>query len=135
MAEKQNYNTKARKYILQYLETCMETTVGAADILEFLNKNGISVNLTTVYRYLNKLTAERKVIKITEAKTQRSVYQLIRHKKSCDDHLHIKCTKCGKLIHLECEFIDKIKEHIFEDHGFHLECSGSILYGVCDKCK
>lgn len=131
----QNYNTKARKYILGYLENSTDTTVCAADILEFLNKNEISVNLTTVYRYLNKLTAEHKVIKITESKNGRSVYQLVKHKKSCDDHLHIKCTKCGKLIHLDCGFIEEFKEHIFKDHGFTLKCSGSILYGICDECK
>ena len=135
MAEKHNYNTKARKYILEYLESCGDNTVCAADILDFLNKNGVSVNLTTVYRYLSKLTAEHKVIKITEAKSQKSVYQLIKHKKSCDNHLHIKCTKCGKLIHLDCGFIEQFREHILMDHGFFLECSGSILYGICDECK
>ncbi len=135
MQRKQAYNTKARKYILEFLENCGESTVGAADILKYLNENGVSINLTTVYRYLNKLTLEHKVIKITEAKSQRSVYQLISHKKSCDTHLHIKCTKCGKLIHLDCGFIEKFKEHIFKEHGFLLQCSDSILYGICEDCN
>ena len=131
----QNYNTKARKFILEYLVNSTDTTVCATDVLEFLNKNGVSANLTTVYRYLNKLLTEHRLIKITDSKTGRSVFQLVKHKKSCDNHLHIKCTKCGKLIHLDCEFIDRIKEHILNDHGFTLECTDSILYGICDECK
>ncbi len=134
MPEKQDYNTKARQIILKYLEDKREGTVSAADILAHLEKNGLSVSHTTVYRYLNKLNAERKVLKFVEDETQVSVYQFIGTDKDCDEHIHIKCTVCGRLIHLDCGFMHDIKEHLYSSHGFELQCDGSILYGVCREC-
>ena len=46
-----------------------------------------------------------------------------------------KCVKCGKIIHLECHFMEEISHHIEESHGFTLQCKNSILYGVCKECK
>lgn len=135
MTEKQNYNTKARRFILEYLESCGDTTVSAADILQYLKGLSVSVNLTTVYRYLNKLTREKRLVKIVDEKGNKAVYQLVGHKKSCDEHIHIQCSNCGKLVHLDCGFMDDFKNHILKEHGFKLKCSGSVLYGLCAECR
>lgn len=135
MPEKQNYNTKARKVILEYLESRGSNTVSAQDIISHLSDTGISVNPATVYRYLNKLTAEHSVLKFVEDETQVSFYQFIGKEKSCDRHIHIKCIKCGKLIHLNCSFMHDITEHLYTNHGFTLQCEKSILYGICRECE
>ncbi len=135
MPEKQNYNTKARKYILDYLSKIKDSTVSAADIVKGINENENLINQATVYRYLNKLTEEKKLLKFTDEETQKSVYRLALTNGDCDGHLHIKCTECGKVFHLECEFMEEIKTHLFNDHNFALKCDRSILYGVCDKCR
>jgi len=102
---------------------------------DFLNKNGISVNLTTVYRYLTKLTREHKVIKFKREDGQGALYQLAATQKSCDEHIHVQCVNCGKLLHLDCGFMDELKKHILHDHGFEIKCSGSVIFGVCSNCK
>lgn len=130
----QNYNTKARKMILEFLENNSETTVCVTEIMDYLTTKGLTVNLTTVYRYLNKLTSEQKVIKLSGEDGQKAVYQLIHHQKTCDEHIHTQCIKCGKLIHLECDFMNELKTHLREGHGFELKCKGSILYGLCEDC-
>lgn len=135
MTENRSYNTKSRKYILEFLKNNRDTTVSVSDILEYLSGKGISVNFTTVYRYLSKLTLERKVIKITDESGQRAVYQFTGHKTDCDEHIHIQCTECGKLEHIECDFMEHIKNHLYEGHGFTIKCDGSILYGICADCK
>lgn len=135
MTENRSYNTKSRKYILEFLKQNRDTTVAVSDILDYLSGKGISVNFTTVYRFLNKLTLERKVIKLSDEGGQRAVYQFIGHKNSCKDHIHIQCTKCGKLEHIECDFMEHIKNHLYEEHGFTIKCDGSILYGICGDCK
>lgn len=135
MAEKQNYNTNARKYILKYLEANHDTTVTAADISDYLSKNGLNVNITTVYRYLNKLTAEQCVVKFPSKNGSGSIYQLKQSDKACHEHIHVKCIKCGRLIHLDCGFMTEIENHLSKDHNFTLSCDGSILYGICNLCK
>lgn len=135
MVEKRNYNTKSRRYINEYLYGKKESTVSATDIIEYLNSKGVAVNPATVYRYLNKLNLERKVIKFTDKETQTSVYQVISNNNSCDEHIHIKCKRCGKLSHLDCGFMEDFSNHLSDHHGFSLQCEGSILYGICKDCK
>lgn len=135
MPRKQNYDTKARRYILEYLKGLGESTVSAADILNFLQTKGEKISLTTVYRYLSVLSEEKKVIAFSEGKGGKNVYQFVKSDNSCDGHLHIQCKNCGRLIHLNCEFMNELKSHIESEHGFSLECTESILYGICKECR
>ena len=64
-----------------------------------------------------------------------ALYQFAEPARNCDSHLHLQCVKCGKVIHLDCHFMDEINEHIEEHHGFSIICKGSILYGTCEKCR
>lgn len=132
---KQGYNTKSRRLILEYLESKKDTTVSVGDIIDYLAFSGESVNPTTVYRYLNKLTAEKKVLKFSEDDGSKAVYQIAGHKHDCDGHIHIQCTECGKLLHLDCDFMDDFKEHLLNEHNFSLKCEKSLIYGICKECR
>ena len=134
MPGKQDYRTKPRTMILDFLKTKHDGTVSATDILAHFTEQSVSINPATVYRYLNKLTAEGQVLKYTEDATQKSVYQYVGAGHSCKDHIHVQCVRCGKLLHLECDFMHRINDHLRQDHGFILQCDGSILYGVCEQC-
>lgn len=129
-----SYNTKSRKYILEFLEQNSDVTVSAKDIYEFVISKDSSINRATVYRYLSKLEEEKRVIKFSEAPSKKAVYQIV-NDYGCDGHLHIKCVECGRLLHLDCGFMDELKEHLSQKHEFTLKCSGSILYGVCKDCS
>ena len=52
----------------------------------------------------------------------------------CEQHLHLQCTKCGRIFHLECDFMGEIAMHIQREHGFYIECKKSIIYGICKDC-
>ena len=132
---KQNYNTKAKKYILEYLSLKNDKAVNAGDILQFLKSKGENINITTVYRCLNRLSEQKKIIKFTETDSNRAVYQLSNIDNECENHLHIQCKNCGKILHLDCGFLNDFQHHIMEHHGFLLEYSGSILYGICNDCR
>ena len=120
---------------LDFLKSNSDRTVTAADIDEHLKKCDSEVNITTIYRYLDKLASEGTVIKYVAEKGGKAVYQYVEQGHKCDEHLHIKCVKCGCIVHLECAFMDEIAEHILRDHGFALQCKNSILYGTCEKCR
>ena len=64
----------------------------------------------------------------------RAVYQYVGERRHCEDHLHLQCTKCGCIIHLDCRFMDEIAEHVLREHGFSIQCRNSIIYGLCEKC-
>ncbi len=128
------YNTAARSRILGFLMENKDRTVNANDILKVLNDGGNEVNITTIYRYLDKLTESGQVMKYVAENGTRAVYQYVEHDHHCEEHLHLQCTKCGAIIHLDCSFMDEIAEHISLEHGFQIQCRNSIIYGVCRNC-
>ena len=135
MARSDGYNTRTRQLILDYLINNCQHAVSASNILEHLEAQGASPNPTTVYRYLDKLAKDGTVIKYVAEKGCQAAYQYVEPGRGCEQHLHLKCVKCGKIIHLECHFMEEISHHIEESHGFTLQCKNSILYGVCKECK
>lgn len=130
-----SYATTSRKNMLNFLEQNRDRTVTASDMDQYLKEHHCEVNMTTIYRYLDKLTKEGTVMKYVAEKGSQAAYQYVEHGHHCDAHLHLKCTECGRIIHLECGFMDEISEHIYNDHGFELQCKNSILYGICRECR
>lgn len=135
MAEGSGYATASRKKILEYLKESSERTVTAADIDAYLREGGNEVNITTIYRYLDKLAKEGTVMKYVAEKGGKAVYQYVGAGNRCEEHLHIKCVKCGRIVHLNCAFMEEIYEHLLKDHGFTLQYKNSILYGTCAACR
>ena len=135
MAGENHYATASRRKILEILKESKDKTVTAAQIGEQLRQMDSEVNITTIYRYLDRLEKDGTVISFVSGKGSQAAYQYVEPGRGCEQHLHLKCVKCGKIIHLECHFMEEISHHIEESHGFTLQCKNSILYGVCKECK
>ena len=129
------YATASRKKILEYLMENHSRTLTVSDIDNYLKECGNEVNLTTIYRYLDKLEKEGTVMKYVAEKGSQATYQYVEAGHDCDGHLHLQCVKCGQVIHLECHFMHEILEHVEKEHGFVMQCKNSIIYGMCNTCK
>lgn len=130
----EGYNTKTRQLILDYLIANREHAVSAANILEELERQDAAPNPTTVYRYLDKLASEQRVMKYVADKGEKAVFQYVGEGQHCHEHLHLKCVRCGQILHLDCHFMDEVRGHLQAEHGFALQCEGSVLYGLCRAC-
>ena len=75
MARSDGYNTRTRQLILDYLINNRQHAVSASNILEHLEAQGASPNPTTVYRYLDKLAGEQRIMKYVADKGERAVCQ------------------------------------------------------------
>lgn len=135
MAEKSSYKTANRAKILKYIQDNRDRAVTVSDIDSYLKDENSGVNITTIYRYLDKLTKEGKIIKYVAEKGGMTNFQYVENGHKCDEHLHLKCKECGGVIHLECSFMNEISKHINEHHNFSLQCKNSVIYGICKKCK
>lgn len=133
--EKKSYNTKNRSMILEFLKANQEIMVSAKDILHYLQSNGVEVNRSTVYRYLNQLCSDKLAMKYVDNDEGKTVYQYVQENHDCDGHIHLKCVVCNQIQHLDCHFMDEIRTHLKVDHKFNLICDGSVMYGICDNCK
>ena len=118
--------------ILDYIINNQQHAVSASNILEHLEQEGASPNPTTVYRYLDKLAGEQKIMKYVADKGEKAVFQYVDEGQHCREHLHLKCVRCGRIQHLDCHFARCA--HLMADHGFTLQCEGSVLYGLCRTC-
>ena len=134
MKERKSYTTKNRLVILDYLKVNCSTTISAADTKKHFEEKEISVNTTTIYRFLDKLCAENIIIKYSDVNSDKAVYQYAGEQGNCREHLHLKCIKCGKVMHLDCGFMDELRKHIMAEHHFQLQCSGDLLHGLCEEC-
>ncbi|MDO5590178.1 MAG: transcriptional repressor [Lachnospiraceae bacterium] len=134
MAERKTYTTKTRTEILEYLKQNWSVTVSVSDIKKHLEEKEIKANTTTIYRYLDKLLAEHVIIKYADKGMERAVYQYSGETGHCVTHLHLKCVKCGKIFHLDCGFMDEIRDHLMKNHHFRLLCEGDLLHGICGDC-
>ena len=127
--EKRKYNTEQRKKLLLFLMSNKDKFLSAEDVEKYVEKEKMNVGLTTIYRFLNSLEKQGKVR--VELKEHTKYYQYISDE--CEHHYHLKCKKCGKITHLDCEELEEIKKHILEEHKFIIDSKFEI-YGICGKC-
>lgn len=130
----EGYRTRSRQAIWEYLNLRRDATVTVRDILDFLAQRGEEVSPTTVYRYLDRLAAEKRVLKYASDDGRHSSYQLADDRGNCSEHLHLKCSACGRVMHLDCEITGKFIDHVLREHDFSLRCENSVLYGLCRDC-
>lgn len=123
-----NYNTKQKSLILSCLIKNKERCITVNDIVKYLDVNNTKVGITTIYRYLEYLSSIKRIKKFNENNI--SKYQYIDD--MCLIHSHLKCNKCGKLIHLDCSEISELGLHVLDHHGFKMD---NIIYGVCSECE
>ena len=118
MARSDGYNTKTRQLILDYL----------------INNRQHAVSAANIQQHLDKLAGEQRVMKYVADKGEKAVFQYVDENRHCREHLHLKCTGCGRIYHLDCRFMDEVRAHLMAEHGFALQCEGSVLYGLCRAC-
>ncbi len=135
MIRKESYKTKNRQQILEFLKMQKDRSISVSEIKANMEQNGYEVNLSTIYRYMDKLVEEGSVMKYTSKKGEKSGFQYIEPEHNCHCHLHLQCIQCGKIMHLNCCFMEEIEMHIKEYHGFTIQCDNSILYGMCQDCQ
>ena len=135
MEKEISYKTVNRKKILDYLIENKERTVSAKDIQTHLNELDLSVNVSTVYRYLDKLTKDGIINKFSDNEGKQAVFQYTGPENDCTHHIHLQCVKCGSVTHLDCGFMSEISEHVMKHHQFSIICKNSVLYGICSECS
>lgn len=133
MTKMGGYKTKQREKIEEvFALSGGHETVDS--LFEKLNESGENIGRTTVYRTLEKLESEGKARKYAASPGESVCYQYIFSAHQCNEHFHLKCEVCGKLIHIECDHISELSRHINETHNFKVNNLKTVLYGVCEQC-
>jgi Fur family ferric uptake transcriptional regulator len=127
------YNTRQRELIFELLMENCDKHMTADDVANSLLYKGNAVGKSTVYRYLDKLVESGEVRKYIVEEGKSACYQYVGRSERCSNHF--KCSGCGELLHIDCEYLDRVGEHVFEQHGFRLSNEKTVLYGTCLNCR
>ena len=130
------YKTKHREEILNYLKTIPGVHFTAADICRHFKEQGKNIGTSTVYRQIEQLVSEGLVKKYIIDESSSACFEYIDPDGNCCQNscFHCKCEKCGKLIHMECREIELLQSHFMEHHGFRIDPTRTVFYGVCSDC-
>lgn len=126
------YKTKQKEllyfYFLEHQDSCL-----TAQELKHIFKEQ-KIGLTTIYRCLQELEEEHIIHRYIGEKNRSSTYQYHKNIKDVDSHYHLQCTKCHALIHLECDSIKTLTNHIEIEHHFRIDPMKTTIYGLCNQC-
>ena len=125
------YNTEQRAALLSFLTENPDKTFSAKEIAQALA--GRNISKSSVYRNIAELEAEQKIKRVTKAGSHESFYQFCGNA-SCRNHIHLSCTKCGKIFHMEHEQTERLLNALESSDGFELSVGETTLYGVCREC-
>ena len=129
------YNTSGKKALVRFLAAHDDRQFTVEELFAALTAEEIRIGKSSLYRLLERLCAEGAVRKFKQEQSDASLFQYIGSDAECAHHLHLKCSECGKLVHLHCDMSAELVEHIFHDHGFSIDRKRSVLYGICRECE
>ena len=134
---KGRYNTKQREEVLSFLQSMPGKHITVNDICNYFTESGVTVGMTTIYRHLDKLVEEGTVKKYILDASSSACYEYVDTHSACKENgcTHLKCTNCGKLIHLHCDDLKATERHILEEHGFKADMTRTVIYGLCENCQ
>ena len=138
MAVKGQYKTKHRGELLEYLETVAGKHITVNEICDYFKEKGSPIGVATVYRQLEKMVNEGLVSKYVIDPNGPACFEYnpadgTEVERECC--YHCKCEKCGKLIHLHCDEMEEIQQHLMEHHQFRLNAIRTVFYGICEQCN
>lgn len=131
------YQTEQKKLLMAYLSSNSQRQFSAEDLAEIFDDGGEGggvLGKSTIYRLVVQLTEDGFLRRFPKEKGRGWLYQY-HGRGDCEGHLHLKCTSCGALLHLECGMGKELLDHVAAMHGFMVDNSASVLYGVCARCR
>ncbi len=124
------YNTAARTALIEFLKENSERAFTIEEICDAILCDGHGKS--TVYRLASKLVDSACLRRISDGKSRKVTYQFVGGD-GCSEHLHLKCSGCGKLIHLDAEISHALGDTLKKSRGFTLD-EASLIFGKCKDC-
>ncbi len=134
VAVKTAYRTRQQEELLGYLKATPGEHHTVAQIRDHFSFSDRPIGTTTIYRHLERLVDDGSVKKYVLETGDCACYEYVQEAGNCGAHFHCKCEKCGRLIHLDCDELCGIREHLKGRHGFIWDSGKTVFYGICENC-
>ena len=127
------YNTAGKQQIVAFLSKHREHDFTIEQIVDGLSASDDAPGKSTVYRIIGRLLESGEIRRFESKQNSNFVYQYVERTPECEHHFHLKCVKCGRLMHMDCEKMADVKEHILKEHGFIIG-GEQVINGICSSC-
>ena len=130
------YQTEQKRILLAYLEAHREEAFTIEELCERLREEPVILNppgKSTVYRIIPRLVEDGLVKRFVKGNSRRFVYQMVCGE-HCDRHLHMKCSVCGRLYHMEDQESEALLCQVMRKHHFQVDERQTVLFGQCEGC-
>lgn len=135
MAAKGGYRTRQQDELLHFLKENPGMHHTAAQIRDHFARQDQPIGTATIYRQLERFVEDGTVRKYLLETGDSACYEYVGRGSGCSGHFHCKCERCGRLIHMDCEELKEIREHLLTHHGFEWNSGKTVFYGICDQCR
>lgn len=131
-----HYQTEQKKILLAYMKAHSDRAFTIEELCEQMKEE---LNLktvpgkSTVYRVMPELVEEGQVKRFVKGNSRKFLYQMMCGD-HCSRHLHMKCSVCGKLYHMEDEESEALLLQVMQKHHFQVDEGKTILFGQCESC-
>ena len=128
------YNTEQKKLLLDFLEKNHDSAYTIEEISTELKAKGASVGKSTVYRLMTRLVKEKRVKRQLASGSRKAIYRIVLDE-HCHNHLHLQCTECGKVLHLDEKISDELLDTVKKLNAFAISEEDTVLMGRCATCS
>ena len=125
------YRTEKREALASFLRSHQKEAFSLEELCEILCPDG--KGKSTVYRLIAQLTDEG-ILRRFSREGGGISYQYIGGD-ACGAHLHLRCTACGRVIHLEGGAAAPLGTLLEKEYGFRLNEGRTVLLGLCADCR
>ena len=119
--------TKQRRIILEELRK-VQTHPSADEVYEMVRKRLPKISLATVYRNLNLLSSCGLIRTLTSASSQ------MRFDGNPENHYHLRCVKCDRIVDLPIEMFAGLDECVQNTTGHVVFEHNLEFQGICRSC-
>lgn len=126
--------TPQRRAILKVIIECEGKHLTVEELYDFVKQKCPEIGLATVYRTIQLLEQIGVIYKVDLKDDGCSRYELV-HEDETHQHHHLICTKCGKIIEVEHDWLESLEKKIEEKYDFSIQNHSVKFYGLCNECK
>lgn len=127
------YLTRQRKLLVDFFKAHCDEQLTVREIAECPELKD-KISLSALYRNIDKMLLDGIIQKYAKGSGREFVYQYIDAEK-CAWHLHLKCTACGRIIHLDDSSTEAVRSMLKTKNCFSINEHKTILYGLCELCS
>ena len=126
-----NYHTEQRARLQTFFRENAERQFTVEEAAQALAGE---ISASAVYRNVNAMVAAGVLRRFSAEGSRKALYQYFGGQ-DCAGHIHMKCTVCGCVYHMDHAAMEAVAASAETvAGGFHIDSRKTILYGECEKC-